>query len=93
MDLPINYKKLTWQSRLLVRLEYIRLQDGLCCYCNQPLDGNPPDEIMDIYIDRRLFPDNFFRYPVHLHHNHETGMTIGAIHNRCNAVLWQYHHE
>jgi hypothetical protein len=30
---------------------------------------------------------------VHLHHSHETGMTIGAVHARCNAVLWQYHGE
>lgn len=30
------------------------------------------------------------RYPVHLQHNHDTGMTEGAVHARCNAVMWQY---
>jgi len=27
---------------------------------------------------------------MHLHHNHETDMTEGAVHAYCNAVLWQY---
>jgi hypothetical protein len=42
-------------------------------------------------INARLFPPNFFNWPVHLHHCHVTGLTIGAIHCHCNAVLWQYH--
>ena len=33
---------------------------------------------------------NFFKWPVHLHHCHDTGMTTGAVHCYCNAVLWQY---
>jgi hypothetical protein len=28
-----------------------------------------------------------------LHHCHQTGLTIGAVHAKCNAVLWQYHGE
>jgi hypothetical protein len=40
-----------------------------------------------------LFPKNFLKWPVHLHHSHDTGMTIGAVHSYCNAVLWQYHNE
>lgn len=32
-------------------------------------------------------------YPVHLHHDHKTGLTIGAVHAKCNAVLWQYYGE
>jgi hypothetical protein len=38
-----------------------------------------------------LFPPNFLKYPVHLQHNHDTDMTEGAVHARCNAVMWQYH--
>ena len=48
---------------------------------------------MRMYITNSLFPPNFFKWPVHLHHSHDTGMTIGAVHARCNAVLWQYHGE
>ena len=36
------------------------------------------------------FPQNFLQYPIHLQHNHDTGMTEGAVHNYCNAVMWQY---
>ena len=48
---------------------------------------------MEKWIDEELVPENFFKYPVHLHHSHYTGMTIGAVHANCNAVLWQYHGE
>lgn len=44
-------------------------------------------------VNMKLFPPNFFKHPVHLHHDHQTGMTIGAVHNHCNAVLWQYYGE
>jgi hypothetical protein len=44
-------------------------------------------------IDRELFPPGFFNYPVHLHHSHNSGLTIGAVHSYCNAVLWHYHGE
>ena len=37
-----------------------------------------------------LFPAFFLSHPIHLQHNHETNMTEGAVHARCNAVLWQY---
>jgi hypothetical protein len=40
-----------------------------------------------------LFPELFLKYPVHLHHSHVTGLTIGAVHAYCNAVLWVYHDE
>jgi hypothetical protein len=29
-------------------------------------------------------------HPVHLQHSHVTGLTEGAVHAFCNAVLWQY---
>lgn len=93
MELPVNYNDLHWTSRRNVREEYIKRQNGLCCYCNNPLDGDPKKEIHDLPINEHLFPDNFFKWPIHLHHNHETGMTIGAIHCYCNAVSWQYDGE
>lgn len=47
--------------------------------------------MIQLLIDERLFPKGFFDHPVHLHHNHDTGLTIGAIHCYCNAISWQYH--
>ncbi len=92
-DLPVNYDELAAQERRAVREEYIRRQNGLCQHCSSSLAEPPPAKILDLPINERLFPANFFKWPVHLHHDHETGMTIGAVHSRCNAVLWQYHGE
>ena len=39
---------------------------------------------------KTIFPENFFDHSIHLHHDHDTGMTIGAVHAHCNAVLWEY---
>jgi len=93
MDLPVNYEELEWKDRRAVREEYIKLQGGLCSHCKEPLSGEPSKEILEMKVNRKLFPENFFKWPVHLHHSHETGMTIGAIHSRCNAVLWEYNGE
>lgn len=89
-DLPVNYNVLSWQERKVVRQEYIRRQNGLCYYCGMPLDGMASDTVMGKWINVKLFPKNFFRWPIHLHHDHATGMTIGVVHCHCNAVMWQY---
>jgi hypothetical protein len=88
-----NYNKLSSAGRKEVRLSYEYKQKGLCYHCKEPLSGPPSDEIQNKPIKESLFPVGFFRNPIHLHHNHETGMTIGAVHCKCNAVLWQYHGE
>lgn len=93
MKLPINYESIDQPQRRLVRLEYIKQQKGLCCHCKTDLTGPPSFDIIRTPVNKRIFPQSFFKWPVHLHHNRQTGMTIGAVHNRCNAVLWQYHNE
>jgi hypothetical protein len=91
MKLPTNYNALHYTERKKVREEYVRRQKGLCMHCGNPLAENASDEVMAKRINKRLFPESFFKWPVHLHHDHDTGMTIGAVHCHCNAVLWQYH--
>lgn len=93
MDLPINYDAAHFTVRKRAREEYVRQQEGKCYHCGCSLNGEPSKDILTKKINRSLFPKNFFKWPVHLHHNHDTGMTIGAVHNKCNAVLWQYHGE
>jgi len=93
MELPVNYNDTHYTIRKLVREEYTKRQNGLCWYCKNPLNGNPTNEVMKKHVNKKLFPQGFFRWPVHLHHCHDTGMTIGSVHSRCNAVLWQYHGE
>ena len=87
---PIDYYGATWQERKKIREQYAIEQDNKCYFCGRPLNEKPNQNKK---INWKLFPKNFLQYPVHLHHNHETGMTIGAVHAYCNAVLWQYHNE
>lgn len=93
MELPVNYEACSPYERRLVREEYARIQNGLCSHCGESLNGPPSKEIIRHKVNTKLFPPNFFKWPIHLHHDHDTGMTKGAIHNYCNAVLWQYHGE
>lgn len=91
--LPVDYTKLDRRQRRRVRLQYIKEQQNLCQYCEMPLNEAPDLHVgaSDIHWD--LFPDGFREHPVHLHHSHKTGMTIGAVHMRCNAYLWIYKGE
>lgn len=91
IKLPVDYTKLKRFEKKKVREEYIKIQNGLCTYCNELLSGQPPERILSKKINRRLFPEGFFEAPIHLHHDHKTSMTIGAIHAYCNAYLWEYH--
>jgi hypothetical protein len=90
MKLPVDYTKLTREEKRTVREQYIALQKGKCYYCRHDLSKPVPEKIADKEIDWSLFPENFLKYPIHLQHNHETGMTEGAVHAYCNAVMWQY---
>lgn len=91
--LPAHYSRLQPQQRRAVREEYARRQDGKCYHCKESLDTEPPERIRKLRIDWRRFPPNFLRHPHHLHHAHDTDLTIGVVHAYCNAVLWQYHGE
>lgn len=93
MKLPVDYTAISQTQRKRVREEYVRIQGGKCSHCGEPLTSPPAKSIMNKSINLKLFPPNFLKWPVHLHHSHVTGLTIGAVHARCNAVLWQYHGE
>lgn len=88
---PAKYDSLTPSDRRLLREAYIVEQGGLCYWCGAPLDGPPLDEIANASINLRLFPKGFLNHPVHLQHDHVSGLTEGAVHARCNAYMWQYH--
>lgn len=88
---PQDYTKMTQQQRRALRLRYIEHQEGRCAHCDEPLDGPPAHGVLTRKFTARLFPEGFLNHPVHLHHCHATGMTIGAVHARCNADLWEHH--
>ena len=93
MELPQNYHALHYRERKIVRLLYVARQRGRCYYCHASLTGPAAAAVLAKPVNRARFPPHFFVWPVHLHHDHTTGLTIGAVHSYCNAVLWQYHHE
>lgn len=93
ISLPIDYPSASPALRKLVREKYVSLQDNLCYHCKAPLDQSPAEEVQALKVNRRRFPPDFFKWPVHLHHSHVTGLTIGTVHSHCNAVLWQYFGE
>lgn len=84
MKLPVNYNDTHYTVRKKVREEYARRQGGKCAHCNEPLVGPPSIIVGEKVVNPDLFPSGFFKWPVHLHHNRKTGMTIDAIHNHCN---------
>tara|TARA_R110000868_G_scaffold14426_4_gene67197 strand:+ start:18726 stop:19040 length:315 start_codon:yes stop_codon:yes gene_type:complete len=88
--LPLQYNKIPFLEKRLVREQYIKEQKGLCMYCNGDLDIEPPKAILDKKIDWNKFPRNFRESNIHLQHCHKTGMTEGAVHMYCNAVLFIY---
>jgi 5-methylcytosine-specific restriction endonuclease McrA len=87
---PAKYHELTYQERKQLRDEYVIHQNYKCLYCGEDLRGAPRKEVADKKINWKLFPNGLLSYPVHLQHNHETGLTEGAVHAYCNAVMWQY---
>lgn len=91
--LPVDYTTLEWWERKAVREQYVAEQAGRCHHCGGLLTEAPIGKDADRRINRSLFPPSFFKYPVHLHHDHSSNLTIGAVHNHCNAVLWQYYGE
>jgi len=93
MKLPVNYNEINYIKRRTVRNEYIKRQKGKCVYCGETLNKNPCSSVRCKPVNKKFFSEGFFKWPVHLHHDHVTGMTIGAVHCYCNAVLWQYHGE
>ncbi len=93
MKLPIDYESIDRFERRKVREEYVRIQNNMCYYCNESLSNEAPERINTKPINWRLFPENFLKYPIHLQHCHKTGMTEGAVHAYCNAVMWQYENK
>jgi len=91
MELPTDYTKLSSKQRKEVREQYVNEQNGICPVCDRSLDGPPRIDILKTRINPKLFPPGFFKNSIHLQHCHKTGMTEGAVHAKCNAVLWEYY--
>jgi hypothetical protein len=92
--LPVKYDKLSPMEKAEIRNLYIERQEGKCYYCNCLLSKRPGKKARERKLPEEfVLPPNFFDNPIHLHHNHVTGFTIGAVHALCNAVLYWYYGE
>jgi hypothetical protein len=89
-NLPVEYHQLEWWEKKEVRNQYVKEQGNLCFYCNLPLSGPPSNKVQKAWINKKRFPKQMFKHPVHLDHDHFTGLTRGAVHAKCNAFMWQY---
>jgi len=93
VTLPIHYPSCNPRQRRAARLEYVLKQQNKCLYCKGALSEDPPKVVTERALNMCLFPQGFLQYPIHLHHCHKTGMSLGAVHAYCNGVLFQYHGE
>lgn len=84
------YSTLSYKERADLRKRYAEAQNGECAYCGTLLSCNPAAWILADDINWSLFPPAFLVHSVHLHHDHTTDLTIGAVHARCNAHSWYY---
>lgn len=88
---PEYYSELSQPQRKILREAYVEAQGGLCYWCGELLSGPPSEKVASASVNMRLFPVGFLANPIHLQHDHHSGLTEGAVHARCNAVMWQYH--
>lgn len=85
-NLPVMYDELHPSEKAAVRRQYIEEQEGMCFWCGLHLNEEPP---FVKPVNLKLFPPGFLEHPIHLQHNHDTGLTEGAVHAYCNAMMWQ----
>ena len=87
---PVLYHQLSPRMKKEVREAYIKEQDGRCMYCKEDLTRPAAAAVLSKSLDMRRFPPQFLAHPVHLQHDHATGLTEGAVHAYCNGVMFQY---
>ena len=90
-NLPVIYDLLPHTEKRAVREQYIKEQQGLCFWCGEDIYKDAPAEVVHRTLNLRLFPDHFLDNPIHLQHDHGTGLTEGAVHAYCNGIMWQYY--
>ena len=81
---------LSASERRKERKRLTKVQNGKCWLCGASLRQKPTIAIRRLPLNKGLFPKGFFSHPVHLHHDHTTGKSVGVVHALCNGVLWEY---
>jgi hypothetical protein len=92
---PQKYDDLNSEEKRKLREQYIEWFNGRCLYCEEMLEDEPHKFVRqsadDIeWDDLHGGKEGFLSNPVHLHHDHETGLTLAPLHALCNAHSWHF---
>ncbi len=93
---PQRYHDLNTNQRRELRDQYVEHVGGQCLYCEEQLEDEPHKFVRQSAddIDWDNFPggkEEFLKHLVHLHHDHNTGLTLAAVHALCNAHSWHFY--
>lgn len=95
-NFPQRYRDLNISQKQELRDQYVDYFRGRCVYCDRQLDDEPHKFVCQSAdeIEWDALPggkEGFLKNPVHLHHDHETGLTLGPVHAQCNAHSWHFY--
>ena len=93
---PQRYRDLNTSQRRKLREQYVEYFRGRCLYCSERLGDKPHKFVCESAddIEWNNLPggkEGFLSNPVHLHHDQETGLTLGPVHALCNAHSWHFY--
>jgi hypothetical protein len=93
---PQRYSDLNTSQRRKLRENYVVHFQGRCIYCDEPLNDKP-HEFVRAKATSIWWPNlpggrkGFLSNSVHLHHDHETDLTLGPVHALCNAHSYHFY--
>lgn len=86
LELPTKYSSLTGERKSAVKEAYICLQRDRCWLCGDDL-YDPPKFLVENPNYMPLCGNQLAEHsPLHLHHDHKTGLTLGVTHAECNIL-------
>lgn len=86
LQLPTKYSSLSGQRRAAVKEAYICLQRERCWLCGDSLYALPTFIVDNPNVVQLCYNQLAEQFPLQLHHDHDTDMTLGVTHAECNAI-------
>jgi hypothetical protein len=86
LDLPTKYSSLSGERKSAVISAYICLQRERCWLCGDSLYELPTFIVENPKLMALSYNELAEEHPHHLHHDHDTGLTLGVTHAECNIM-------
>lgn len=86
LELPTKYSSLSGERLSAVKDAYICLQRERCWLCGDNLYELPKYIVDNPNYMGLCYNQLAEQTPLHLHHNHDTGLTLGVAHAECNII-------